>query len=152
MLVLLINPKGPKASLMFLMRHSRPLFCLFSVFSNKQYIFYNKSMWKMSIQCTTPFESIKVFKGLLNVFNGPFPGSFFLYFRLFNTVDSKQSFQYSWSKQWSIQILPMTGFELRASCVGSDCSTNWTTTTVQASFMLVLLIEQKVVRAWHNLT
>ena len=27
-----------------------PLFCLFSVFSNKQCNFYNKSMWKMSIQ------------------------------------------------------------------------------------------------------
>ena len=26
----------------------RPLFHLFSVFSNTQYIFYNKSMWKMS--------------------------------------------------------------------------------------------------------
>ena len=25
-----------------------PLFCLFSVFSNKENIFYNKSMWKMS--------------------------------------------------------------------------------------------------------
>ena len=29
-------------------------FCLFPVFSNKQYIFYNKSMWKMSIQYTVP--------------------------------------------------------------------------------------------------
>ena len=28
------------------MGHPRPLFRLFSVFSNKQYNFYNKSMWK----------------------------------------------------------------------------------------------------------
>ena len=34
------------------MGQPRPLFRLFLVFSNKQYIFYNKSMWKnvMSIQ------------------------------------------------------------------------------------------------------
>ena len=34
----------------------RPLFRLFLVFSDKQYIFYNKSMWKnvMSIQYTVP--------------------------------------------------------------------------------------------------
>ena len=31
-----------------------PLFHLFSVFSNKQYNFYNKSMWKMSIQYMVP--------------------------------------------------------------------------------------------------
>ena len=30
------------------MGQPRPLFRLFSVFSNKQYNFYNKSMWKMS--------------------------------------------------------------------------------------------------------
>ena len=32
----------------FKMSHSRPLFRLFSVFSNKQYNFYNTPMWKMS--------------------------------------------------------------------------------------------------------
>ena len=31
----------------FFMDQTRPLFRLFSVFSNKQYNFYNKSMWKM---------------------------------------------------------------------------------------------------------
>ena len=35
----------------------------------------------------------------------------FLYFRLFNTVDSNQIFN---------KTLPMTGFELRTSGVGSD--------------------------------
>ena len=39
----------------------------------------------------------------------------YLYFRLFNTVDSKQC---------SIKFLPTTGFEPRTSGVGSDCSTN----------------------------
>ena len=45
----------PRTNLLFLaflaalqMGQSRPLFRLFSVFSNKQYNFYNKSMWKMS--------------------------------------------------------------------------------------------------------
>ena len=40
---------------------------------------------------------------------------FSLYFRLFNTVDSKQMFNKS---------LPMTGFEPRISGVGADRSTN----------------------------
>ena len=39
------------------------------------------------------------------------PGLFFLYFRLYNTVDSKQMFDKS---------LPMTGFEPRFSGVGGD--------------------------------
>ena len=41
----------------------------------------------------------------------------FLYFRLFNTVDSKQV-------NVPYKSLPMTGFEPRTSCVGSDHSTN----------------------------
>ena len=53
------------------------------------------------------------------------PGLFFLYFRLFNTVDSEQMFDKS---------LPMTGFEPRISGVGGDRSTNWATTTAQAAF------------------
>ena len=44
----------------------------------------------------------------------------FLYFRLFNTVDSKQMFDKS---------LPMSGFELRIFGVGGDRSANWATTT-----------------------
>ena len=44
----------------------------------------------------------------------------FLYFRLFNTVDSK-NVQY--------KFLPMTGFEPQTSGVGSDRSTYWATTT-----------------------
>ena len=34
--------------------------------------------------------------------NGPFSGLYFLYFRIFNTVDSKSNVQYN--------FLPMTGF------------------------------------------
>ena len=50
----------------------------------------------------------------------------FIYlFRLFNTVQSKQV------NKCSILILPMTGFEPRPSGIGSDCSTNWATTTSQ---------------------
>ena len=65
---------------------------------------------------------------------GPFPDSFliifsknwvficlfFLYFRLFNTVD----------RILVIKSLPMTGFELQMSGVGSNRSTNWATSTV----------------------
>ena len=45
---------------------------------------------------------------------------FFIYFRLFNTVDSKQMFDKS---------LPMTGFEPWISGVAGHHSTNWATTT-----------------------
>ena len=41
------------------------------------------------------------------------PGLFFLYFRLFNTVDNV----------FMNKFLPMTGFELRTSAVRSDRST-----------------------------
>ena len=44
----------------------------------------------------------------------------FLYFRLFNTVDSKQMLDKS---------LPMTGFELQISGFGGNRSTNWAKTT-----------------------
>ena len=50
---------------------------------------------------------------ILFVKNGPFP-AFFLYFRLFNTVDSKQMFNKS---------LPMPGFKPRISGVGGNRST-----------------------------
>ena len=45
---------GKVSFLFFKMGQPRPLFRLFSVFSNKQYNFYNKYMWKMSIQYTVP--------------------------------------------------------------------------------------------------
>ena len=54
--------------------------------------------------------------------NGPYPASF-LYFRLFNTVDSE------YSNSQNSKFLPMTGFELRTSEIGSDRSTNWAATT-----------------------
>ena len=48
----------------------------------------------------------------------------FLYFCLFNTVDSVQvNVRY--------KSLPMTGFEPRTSSLGSDRSCNWVTTTAQ---------------------
>ena len=53
----------------------------------------------------------------------------FLYFHIFNTVDSKQI-----NRRPDMQIgrsLPMTGFEPRTSAVGSHGSTNWATTTIQ---------------------
>ena len=46
----------------------------------------------------------------------------FLYFRLFNAVDSKQI-------NVRDKSLPMTGFESQTSDIGSDRSTNWATTT-----------------------
>ena len=47
-------------------------------------------------------------------FKWAIPGLFFLYFRLFNTVDN----------EYMNKISPMTGFELRTSVVGSNRSTN----------------------------
>ena len=55
------------------------------------------------------------------------PGLFFIYFRLFNTVDNKQMFN---------KILPMTGVEPRTSGIGSDRSTNWAATTSQQGLNL----------------
>ena len=52
----------------------------------------------------------------------------FLYFRLFNAVDSKQMFDKS---------LLMTGFEPQISSVWGDRSTNWATITAQNIFNLV---------------
>ena len=46
----------------------------------------------------------------------------FIYFRLFNTVESKQMFYKS---------LPITGFEQRISGVGGDRSANWATTAAR---------------------
>ena len=56
------------------------------------------------------------------------PGLFFLYFRLFNTVDSR------WKLNVRYKCLPMIRFEPQTSGVWSDRSTNWATTT--ALFML----------------
>ena len=62
--------------------------------------------------------SIHPHEVIINVLNGLFTASFPLF----------SSFQYSWQltnvryKRWL-----MTGFELRTSGVGSDCSTNWAT-------------------------
>ena len=53
------------------------------------------------------------------IFKGPILASF-SFFRIFDRVDSKQ---------WSIKISPMTGFEPLTSDVGSDRFTNWATTT-----------------------
>ena len=49
--------------------------------------------------------------------NGPFPASFSLFSSFQYTVDSKQMFNIN-------KFLPMTGFELRTSGIGSVRSTN----------------------------
>ena len=48
-------------------------------------------------------------------------------FSFFNSIDSK----------CSIQILPMKGFKLLISGIGSDSSTNWATTTAQLTTNLL---------------
>ena len=57
------------------------------------------------------------------------PGLFFIYFRLFNTVDNKQMLN---------KILPMTGVKPQTSCIESDRSTNWATTTSLWPFLLIV--------------
>ena len=53
----------------------------------------------------------------INFLNGPSPASFSLFSSFQYTVDSKQMFNIN-------TFLPMTGFEPRASGIGSDRSTN----------------------------
>ena len=60
----------------------------------------------------------------------------FLYFRLFNTVDSKM---------FNINFLPMTGFEPRTSEIGSDRSTNWATTTAH-----LLIVAYNIRPEWSS--
>ena len=64
----------------------------------------------------------KDFRTLLRFFKKKWaiPGLFFIYFRLFNTVDNKQMFN---------KILPMTGVKPQTSGLKSDHSTNCATTT-----------------------
>ena len=64
-----------------------------------------------NVQRHTEYSSETHFFG----FYKKWPGLFFLYFHLFNTVDNKQMFYKS---------LPMTGFELWISGVEGDRSTN----------------------------
>ena len=68
--------------------------------------------WQENVQRFSCF-SIKMFFFK----NGPFPASFSLFL----------SFQYS-KQMFNInKFLPMTGFESRTSCIGSNHSTNWAT-------------------------
>ena len=55
------------------------------------------------------------------LFERAIPDFFFLYFSLFNTVDNEQL----------NKNLPMTGFELQTSGVGSNRSTNWAKISAQ---------------------
>ena len=75
--------------------------------------------WWWSWWCQNFKELIEVFL-FFALLQWPIPGFFTFIFCLFNTIKCK----------CSIQILPMTEFEPWTSGVGSDCSTNWATTTV----------------------
>ena len=74
---------------------------------------YDIELTSGSDRCRTkPFVSPLVF-----FLNGPFPASFSLFSSFQNTVDSKQMFDIN-------NFLPMTGFELRTSSIGSNHSIN----------------------------
>ena len=57
---------------------TRPLFRLFSVFSNRQYNFYNKSMWKnvMSTRPRLPSQPLSIFTQHLIAVNLPIKHSY----------------------------------------------------------------------------
>ena len=40
-------------------------------------------------------------------------------------------------------LLPMTGFELRTSGIGSNCSTNWATTTAPITFFFIFVFSAR---------
>ena len=63
------------------------------------------------------------------------PGLFFLYFRLFNTVDKQLNVRY--------KSLPITGSEPRISGVGSNQSTNWATTTARRKAKFLVAIKNE---------
>ena len=67
--------------------------------------------------------------------NGPFPASFPLSSSLQYTVDSKQMFYIN-------KFLPMTGFKLRTSGIGSNRSTNWATTTALGTSQVFRLVQK----------
>ena len=64
----------------------------------------------------------------------------FLYFCLFNTVDS----------EYMNKNLPMTGFKPRTSGVGSNRSTHWATTTATYFVITVRLNSFLTVVDWRN--
>ena len=72
-------------------------------------IHHNEDM-NVTFQMTSHWLKNEVGKCFLN---GPFPYSFFIYFRLLYTVDRKFAI-----------IAIMTGFEPHTSCVRSDRSSN----------------------------
>ena len=73
------------------MGQPRPLFRLFSVFSNKHYNSYNKYMWKMSIQYTVPGFEPTTFRPWASSHNhwtrAPTPIKFFKRQRINNIYD-----------------------------------------------------------------
>ena len=85
---------------------------------NKVGRFANKDIFVLFKNAPTQTQSVQFFFKK----NGPFPASFSLFSSFQYTVDSKQMFDIN-------KFLPMTGFKLRTSGIGSDRSTNWATTT-----------------------
>ena len=87
---------------------------------------HNRTLWQdfnVSLQTLNKLAPLHTNRKCLKILHKwEIPGLFLLYFRLFNTVDSKQMFDKS---------LPMTEFETQISGVGGDHSTNWSTTTAQ---------------------
>ena len=82
---------------------------------------------------------------LLRVFlNRPLQAPF-IYFRLFNTADSKQMYY--------IKVPPMTGFEPLTSGIRSDHSTNWATTTIFVFSKQLIVIKCTILkfRRWLDL-
>ena len=78
---------------------------------------------------------LKTFCDFSAFFDGPFPASFSLFFFNFQLM------------QFVGIILPVLGFEPGITGVGSDCSTNWVTTTAQRSQGFFLFVSWGMVVA-----
>ena len=103
---------------------------------SQQHVGLQHTAWRPQQEVTRPKAQYRAW--MLYFLNGLFPASFSLFSSFQYTVDSKQMFNVN-------KYLPMIGFEPWTSCIGSDRSTNWATTTSLGCYTWALNIS-----LWQN--
>ena len=89
--------------------------------ATKVFLGIKNNFCRLALVVCDQYKSPNVYKSFF-LKNGPLPASFSLFLSFQYTVDSKKMLDLN-------NFLPMTGFEPRTSGIGSDCFTNWATTT-----------------------